>query len=392
MKKIVIISKEPVDRNLKGGALRYANFADRLAGEFEVCLIAPGEGRVAANGVRIVDASAANIKKELAKADVCIYNGAWFFRLYPLLAAFRGKLIIDILPSLFEDKLYLPRWAWLRQKLKFNRLFRLGDHYMVLNRAGHEYFSAKVFPRKATVVPYGVPAGFKKTKSVLRGIDPRIGKDDKVILFSGRLLKWYDPATLVAAFRQVLKKLPSARLVFLGAGKDAALIKMTEDIKDKVVVLDWVDNREVGDHLLEADIAVLTQFNTEESKYCLRIRALDFIAAGLPMAISEGGTVAEMIKEKGGGSVVPPEDPRALAEAILKLLTDDTFRRECKEKLALLAEELSWEKVIRPLADMCRESVGTQVRPSLADIAAYYMLATPLEAAYAAYKTIRRPA
>ena len=48
------------------------------------------------------------------------------------------------------------------------------------------------------------------------------------------------------------------------------------------------------------------------------------LASGLPIlaSVPDQGTAARAVKQSGGGWVVPPEDPEAIAEAIRRLHSD----------------------------------------------------------------------
>jgi glycosyltransferase involved in cell wall biosynthesis len=52
------------------------------------------------------------------------------------------------------------------------------------------------------------------------------------------------------------------------------------------------------------------------------IFVLEAMAAGVPVVQPRRGTFTEMIERTGGGLLVPPDDPDALADALLALLTD----------------------------------------------------------------------
>jgi glycosyltransferase involved in cell wall biosynthesis len=52
------------------------------------------------------------------------------------------------------------------------------------------------------------------------------------------------------------------------------------------------------------------------------IFVLEAMAAGIPVVQPRRGTFTEMIEKTGGGVLVPPDDPDALAHALFELLTD----------------------------------------------------------------------
>lgn len=56
--------------------------------------------------------------------------------------------------------------------------------------------------------------------------------------------------------------------------------------------------------------------------------ALEALAAGTPVVLPAHGAFPEMLERLGGGRLVPPNDPQALAETLMKLLAADDERRQ----------------------------------------------------------------
>lgn len=57
------------------------------------------------------------------------------------------------------------------------------------------------------------------------------------------------------------------------------------------------------------------------------IYVLEALAAGVPVVQPAHGSFPELLEQTGGGVLVPPEDPSALARALCDLLSDDARRR-----------------------------------------------------------------
>ena len=123
------------------------------------------------------------------------------------------------------------------------------------------------------------------------------------------------------------------------------------DLLDRHVFFgDWIPYDERGDYLLEADLAVSIHQPTVESRFASRTRILDCIWAGLPVVVTAGDPLSDLIARHDLGSVVPPADADALAQAILHLLADDTLRDRVTWSSEHLSQQMTWPRVVEPIA------------------------------------------
>lgn len=72
----------------------------------------------------------------------------------------------------------------------------------------------------------------------------------------------------------------------------------------------------------ESDVAVVTLRDLPIFEGALPTKLLEAMAAGRPVVLAARGEAARLVEAERCGVVVPPEDPRALAEALLALAAD----------------------------------------------------------------------
>jgi glycosyltransferase involved in cell wall biosynthesis len=212
---------------------------------------------------------------------------------------------------------------------------------------------------------------------ILRGVREGFAESDKIIIWNGGIIQWYDPATLLEALHRLGRD--DIKLLFLGAAypgikelgvgvrfQDAKAIAQRNGQLNRTVFFEegWVSHEVAKRYVQEADISVCTYFDNLETRYSHRTRFVDLIWAELPFICTHGDVLAEEVERNGWGVVVPEEDPAALAVAIERLMDDDVFRAQCRANLAAARPSLQWEETMKPLIRFCSET-GALAAPKL---------------------------
>ena len=203
-------------------------------------------------------------------------------------------------------------------------------------------------------------------RPLLRGVRPGFEPHDRIIVWNGGIIQWYDPATLLEALHRLNR--PDIKLLFLGASypglrelgkgvrfQDAKAIAAANGQLNRTVFFEegWVSHETAKQYVLEADISVCSYFDNLETRYSHRTRFVDLIWGELPFICTHGDVLAEDVAKHGWGLVVPEEDPAALAAAIEKLVDDDELRAQCRANLAAARPTLQWDVTLKGLVDFC---------------------------------------
>jgi glycosyltransferase involved in cell wall biosynthesis len=185
------------------------------------------------------------------------------------------------------------------------------------------------------VIRYGVAAP-TRTQTVYNGIDlerldhtpnerlvarAALGLDAEqpILVTVCRLRRPRDFETLLLAMQTVIAQLPAAKLLIVGDGPLRAAIEdriQTLNLGENVCLLGFV--RDIGQALATADAFVLSTQGWEG----LPLAPLEAMAMRLPVVISDVGGNREAVQDGLTGWVVPPRQPRILADALLQLLRD----------------------------------------------------------------------
>lgn len=110
---------------------------------------------------------------------------------------------------------------------------------------------------------------------------------------------------------------------------------------DRIVFAGSVPNREMPAYVAAADIVVLPSLIEATS-----IAGLEAMATGKPLAATAVGGLPEIVEDGRTGLLVPPADPGALAEAVLRLATDSGERSRMGQAARARAErDFGWSTV-----------------------------------------------
>jgi glycosyltransferase involved in cell wall biosynthesis len=187
------------------------------------------------------------------------------------------------------------------------------------------------YPRlheKATVVYNGVSMEQLRDRGAAReklagefGLDPAA----MVVGVAGALQPGKDLLTFLAAAEQLARSFGD--VVFLIAGKGDGgytdlLSRRIEELRldSKVMLLGWRDD--LRDILAATDVLVIS---SEQESFGLT--AVEALAAETPVVATRCGGPEEVVKEGETGFLVPVKDPRAMADAVARLLRDKDLAR-----------------------------------------------------------------
>ncbi len=137
-----------------------------------------------------------------------------------------------------------------------------------------------------------------------------------------------DQATLLAAMPKVLHALPNLHLVIAGEGELRGRLEAQMDalnLKKNVRLLGYRDD-------VPALLRALDAFVLSSKMEGLGTSVLDAMACGLPVVATSGGGIPEMVIDGVTGLLAPPENPEALADAIVRLFQDTALARRLGEE------------------------------------------------------------
>ncbi len=183
--------------------------------------------------------------------------------------------------------------------------------------------------------------------------------DAFVFLHVGRLAAEKGVERILAAFAQAREALSPrpVRLVIAGAGPR----------KDELRAAAPPDTQFLG-HLdrstcLPALYASADAFAFASHTETLGLVILEAMASGTPVVAAPIGGVGSHLHHHVNGLAYPPGDIKAFANAMVRIVEDDTLRRRLARGARVTAEGLSWEAEMDRLDASYREVIAAARRP-----------------------------
>jgi hypothetical protein len=119
------------------------------------------------------------------------------------------------------------------------------------------------------------------------------------------------------------------------------------------VLDDWTPYEARARYLRGAAAGLVCHPHHLETRYSFRTRVLDYIWAGIPLILSDGGAFAAITRAEQLGAVVPPEDPHALAAAVLTIADQGKRSQEIAERVRAVRPQFTWQIALQPLLSFC---------------------------------------
>jgi len=171
-------------------------------------------------------------------------------------------------------------------------------------------------------------------------------KSDLVIIHHGTMLHRYGLDILLDAYARVLPEMPPSRLEIFGTGDFLPhLRKMASGppLAGKVTFHGEVPQEQVARALTSADLCVVPNRTDPIMELAFPTKLLEALHVGVPVIVSSTRLVAETFPS-GGVRLVPPEDPQALADAILHLARNPEAREALSAEGRKQAKRFSWDR------------------------------------------------
>ncbi|WP_413174974.1 glycosyltransferase family 4 protein [Anabaena azotica] len=196
-----------------------------------------------------------------------------------------------------------------------------------------------------------------------------------VALYSGNIALTQGLETVIKAAAK-LRQITEIAFVIVGEAKGLQRLqqKCLDEGADNVLLLPFQPRQDLPQMLAAADVGLVIQKkNVISFNMPSKIQVLLASGRALIGSVPDNGTAARAIKQSGGGVIVPPEDPQALATAILEL-----YQNPAKVKMLgcnsrqYAVEQYAFEQALNQYETLCYSLTtdGKTIQPPVVTTAA----------------------
>ncbi len=180
---------------------------------------------------------------------------------------------------------------------------------------------------------------------------PFLNSEIPIILAVGRLVKCKDYSILFKAFSLVLEK-QAVRLVVLGKGPEGdKLRQFVDDLSLSKDVIFMGFKKNPYKYMKRASVFILSSLQEGFGNVLVEAMACGTPVISTNCAFGPG----EIIENGKSGILVPVADPRALAEAIIRVLNDRVLARKLSEQGKKRAAHFSIEESVKKYEEIFDE-------------------------------------
>ena len=179
-----------------------------------------------------------------------------------------------------------------------------------------------------------------------------------ILLTAGRLAPWKGMDHLLEILSRIRADVPSVRLVVAGDGPVEASLRAQATRLGLDASVTWLGKvtRERLISWMEASDAFVLLSEYEGFPHV----AIEAMASGLPVALSGAGGNPELVTDGHDGLLLDPCHHAESAATLVRLLTDEPWRRTLAERGKTRASDFSWLTLMRQTLDVFAEVTPTE--------------------------------
>ncbi len=199
-------------------------------------------------------------------------------------------------------------------------------------------------PNKLIHIPNGVNTKkFSPGESIVK----KDFKNNKLILYFGRLHYQKNVDLLIHSFKHIKKKIKNVKLIIIGTGTDFDKLKRMSENDEDIVMTGFVPDEVLIDYLRAADVVVFPS-RGENASFTI----MEAMACQLPVISSNTGN-AKKILGNGRGLVFNNYTEEEIAKNCIKILSNEDMAKEMgKRARKYVIKNHSWNNISKKTEEL----------------------------------------
>ncbi len=235
------------------------------------------------------------------------------------------------------------------RRIAFYRSQQIIVHANLLKRVLTEEF--RVPHQRVNVLPHGELGSLYQRRFSQNSL-PR---EPYTLLFFGRLWPYKGLKYLVQAMPLIAERIPEVKLIIAGRGENLKqYFPKGYDEKYYEILNDFIPLEDVVSLFQRSAVTVLPYIEASQSG----VAALSY-GIGTPIVASNVGGLSEIVRHEKDGLLVPPRDVPALADAIIRLLSDRNLQHQMQAAALVRCQEedLNWSNIAAKTLEVYRKAI-----------------------------------
>ncbi|ABA22051.1 Glycosyl transferase, group 1 [Trichormus variabilis ATCC 29413] len=226
------------------------------------------------------------------------------------------------------------------------RVFSAATALIAVSDGVKSYLLDYVDSSKVYVIPNGVnPRRFSPLRSVSQ-------RESFTVGFVGSLKPWHGLPILTEAFSLLHQRVPHAKLLIVGDGPERENLEAelaTRGLDAHTQFTGAVNPEQIPQLLTAMDVAV-APYAAQADFYFSPLKVYEYMAAGLPVVVSQIGQLTDLIDSGVNGMLCPPGDAIALANTLEQLWRSPNLRHSLGQaaRETVIANH-TWDAIARKI-------------------------------------------
>jgi len=237
-------------------------------------------------------------------------------------------------------------------KLLLKRNFKNVDYFTALtSKEFGEYGSYGVPQEKIFEVPNGIELkNFKMNSEKVLNFKKKYGLKGRTILFVGRIHESKGLDSLVKSIKDI-----DCKLLIVGRDsgyrKDLEILSKKLGVSEKIIFMGSVSEEDLITAYFSSEV-----FSLPSRHEGFGIVIIEAMAAGLPLVVSDRGSLPELVKAGKNGFLFKFGDVISLSKHLNNVLNNKNLRKRISKENLRKSQKYDWSRIVKMYEDIYRKS------------------------------------